>query len=196
MVDAWTLYHNEIYHVRRSIKYHSHRQRFFENALNVSLFLAFGSGPVVVLLAVTADADADAASNVEWLRYVPAIFTSVFTGAALVAKVGVKANLHGELKIEFIRLQQDMERRRLDAQDENAVADWTAQRLGIETREPPINRVVDGLSHNEVLHSMGEKDDTQYIRVLVWHRLVGSFTRYFDNGLRPYREGERRSVWV
>ena len=193
MDDAWTQYHNEIYHVRRSIKYHAHRQRFFENALNFSLFLAFGSGPVLVFLAVTADGSHE---NVDWVRYAPAIFTSVFTGAALVAKVSVKSNLHSELKIEFIRLQQDMEMRRSEAQDEDAVAGWTAQRLGIETREPPINRVVDGLSHNEVLQSMGEKDTTRYVRVLVWHRMVGPFTRYFDNGLRHYEEGERRSVWV
>ena len=194
-MDAWTDYHNEMFHVRRSVKYHEYRQRFFENVLNVSLFLAFTSGPALVLLAITVGNGSS--DDPHLIRYIPAILTSVFTGAALVAKAGTKANLHSELKVEFLRLRQDMEIGRAEAQGSGqAVAEWTARRLGIETREPPINRVVGGLCHNEVLQSMGEKDDTQYVRVLVWHRLVGPFTRYFDNGLRQYKKGERRSVWV
>ncbi len=196
-MDAWATYHDELFHVRRSVKYHDHRRRFFENVLNVALFLAFASGPALVFLAVAAlEPPAAGAGTGGWLQYAPAVLTSIFTGAALVARVGAKAREHNELKVEFIRLRQDMERRRRDATDEDAVADWIAQRLAIETKEPPINRIVDALCHNEVVQSMGAKDKTQYVRVLVWHRLVGPYTRYFDNGLRKYRADESRSVWA
>lgn len=190
-MSAWNEYHNLMFGVRRSVKYHTYRQRFFENILNLSLFMALASGPALVFLATTADPP-----DGNWTKYIPAIITSVFTGVALVGRVGAKANLHCQLKIEFIRLRQDMERRRGEAKDEGTVAEWTAQRLGIEAGEPPINRVVDGLCHNEVVEAMGIDDITQYVRVLVWHRLAGPFTRYFDNGLRKYEEGEKKSVWV
>ena len=196
-MDDRATYDDEMYHVRRSVKYHNHRQRFFENVLNLSLFLAFASGPAFVFLAMLAvEQPVVGSESNEWIKYIPAVLTSVFTGAALVARVSTKANLHNELKIEFIRLRQDMERRRGEATDENVVADWTAHRLAIETREPPINRVVDALCHNEVVQSMGIKDKTEYVRVLVWHRLVGPYTRYFDSGLRKYKEDDKWSVWV
>ena len=188
--SAWSDYHNLMFGVRRSVKYHTYRQRFFENVLNLSLFMALASGPALVFLAT-----ADPLDN-GWIKYAPAIITSVFTGVALVARVGTKATHHCQLKIDFIRLRQDMERQRGKANDEEAVAEWTARRLGIEEGEPPINRVVDGLCHNELVQAMDIDDTTQYVRVLVWHRLVGPFTRYFDNGLRKYEEGEKKSVWV
>lgn len=196
-MDAWAVYHDELFHLRRSVKYHDYRQRFFENVLNVSLFLAFASGPALVFLTLTAyEPSAGAGGMKEWLRYAPAVLTSIFTGVALIARAGTKAREHSELKVEFIRLRQDMERRRKAATDEDAVAEWTAERLAIETKEPPINRVIDALCHNEVVQSMGIEDKTQYVRVLVWHRLLGPYTRYFDNGLRKYREGEKHSVWA
>ena len=193
MATAQKRYDEELFHVRRSVKYHDHRRRFFENVLNVSLFLAFVGGPVFVLLSITLQTDHKEASD--WIKYTPILFTSVFTGVALVAKVGTKSNLHNELKVEFIRLRQDMERGRETMQDSD-VSEWTAQRLAIETREPPINRVVDAICHNEVVQSMGIKKPTAYVRVLWGHRVVGPFVRSFDTGLRLYKKDEKGPAWV
>lgn len=192
-MDPQTTYKYEVekYHVRRSVKYHDYRRRFFDNLLNVSLFLAISSGPAMIFLSTIVDSENNAD---KLIGYLPAICASIFAGVALVGKAGVKAALHNELKTEFIRLRQDMERR-ANVSDQD-VAEWTAARLAIETREPPINRVIDALCHNEVTQSMGVKDKTAYVRVLVWHRFVGPFTRYFDNSLRNYQENDKKSVWV
>lgn len=189
------LYKNEIFHVRRSVKYHDLRRRFFDNVLNVSLFLALASGPAFVFLSGASPSDSQA--HADWVKYLPAVITSVFAGLALIAKAGTKSNLHNELKSDFIRLRQDMERGRHDENmTEQDIANWTARRLDIETREPPINRVIDGICHNEVIQSMGIKTKTQYVRVLRGHRIVGPFTRAFDPGLRRYKKDEKAPSWM
>ena len=195
-MDENKAYRDELFHVRRSVKYHDHRRRFFENVLNISLFLALICGPSFLLLGMYAGQNADntTVEVVDWLRYVPVILTSVFTGAALLSGTSSKSNLHNRLKTEFIRLRQEMER--CQNREQSQVAEWTAKRLDIEVDEPPINRVVDAICHNEVLQSMGNTDATDYVRVLSWHRLIGPFTRYFDNNLRLYVQGEKGPNWI
>ncbi len=181
-------YETEMYHVRRSVKYHDYRRRFFDNVLNFSLFLALLSGPAIVILSGGESVAGVYAQS-------PAIITSIFAGVALVSKTSAKVMLHNDLKTEFIQLRREMELGRATATAED-VAKWTAERLRIEMREPPINRVIDALCHNEVVQSLGIEEKTEYVRVLKWHRLVGSFTRQFDSSLRHYEEDDKVSIWV
>ena len=185
-------FRDEMFHVRRSVKYHDNRWGFYDKILSASMFLALATGPALVaLFAIESLRDMEPA----WVRYLPAVFTSVFTGTALILRVNAKANLHSELRSSFIRLRKEMELGRGTMSDSD-VAGWTAQRLDIETREFPINRVVDALCHNEVLQSMGVADHTKYVRVLTWHRIIGPYTRYFDKKLRLYQPGEKGPAWT
>ena len=186
------LYRNELFHVRRSVKYHDHRKRFFENALNVALFLAMAAGPTFLVLGLSlssAEIQDPSAKGVDWLKYVPALFTSIFTGAVLLSKAGSKANLYDRLRARYIELRQDMERTG-DACTRQDVAEFTARRLEIEVDEPPINRVVDAISHNQVCQSMGIRRGNAYVKIKLRHRLLGSFTRAFDTSLATYKKGD------
>ena len=178
-------YANELFHVRRSVKYHDRRNRFFENVLNGSMFVALIGGVAFIVLGL----GMFSAQEMEMTRLIPGIITSMATAFALLSKSTMKSNLHNQLKARFIHLRQEMERNRDCTSGQ--VAEWTAQRLAIEVEEPPINRIVDAMCHNEVTYSMGHTEAQHYVRVRFWHRLFGPFTRYFDHRLRMYQEGER-----
>ena len=193
------LYENELFHVRRSVKYHDHRKRFFENALNFAVFLALASGPMFMTLGIGIDsaAETDGTTNggSDFWKYVPGMITSVFAGMVLVSKAGAKANLHDRIRERFIELRQDMELA-ADTFTKQDVAKFTARRLGIEINEPPINRVVDAMSHNAVCQSMGEKRPTAYVKIRWRHRILGHFTRSFDTSLALYAEDDKGPGWL
>ena len=190
MSNVSGLYDDLHFHVRRSIKYHDHRKRFFENVLNWSIFIALVGGVAFIALSLYPADTSSGGSSVDLTRLLPGLITSLATSFALLSRASAKANLHNQIKTNFIRLRQEMERGRTDCTEEQ-IAEWRAQRLGIEVDEPPINRVVDAICHNEVTQSMGNEDARAYVRVLFRHRLVGIFTRHFDVSLRKYREGEK-----
>lgn len=192
------LYEGELFHVRRSVKYHDQRKRFFENALNVAVFLALASGPMFMALGIGVDSAAGTEgtkNGSNFWKYVPGMITSVFAGMVLVSKAGAKANLHDRIKERFIELRQDMELA-ADTLTKQDVAKFTARRLGIEINEPPINRVVDAMSHNAVCQSMGEQRPTAYVKIKWRHRILGHFTRSFDSSLALYTKDDKGPGWL
>lgn len=196
------LYGDEMFHVRRSVKYHDRRKRFFESVMSFALFLGFVAGPSFVLIGMYTDGSAPiqgqedtAVAVADWVKYVPAIVTSIVTGWALLAKANIKANLHDRLRSDYIRLRQEMERAKTDCTEQD-VARFTATRTAIEDGEPPVKRVVDAICHNEVCLSLGVRKITSYVKVQPWHRWFGSFTHLFDEGPRLYRQDEKAPNWM
>ena len=193
-------YEKLLFGVRRSVKYHDRRRRFFENVVNFSMFVGLIGGVAFIGLGVhapdfdLAHAKAESASSVDWVRVIPGTITSLAMAIALLSKATVKANLHNRLKVEFIRLRQDMERKPRHTKE--LVAEWTAQRLAIEADEPPINGVVDALCHNELSYSLGKTKPGSYVRIRWWHRLLGPFTRSLDDDIEMYKEGDEKGPWM
>lgn len=171
-----------LFHVHCSIKYHTRRRRFFENINSVALLVAFLF--TTATMSSLLDVPAGASGMVAFLRELPAVATSVLIGLSLVGRVGTKANDHNDLKRRFIRLQQSMERGRVDV-DEAEVGKWVQERLAIEADEPPINRVVHAQCYNEVVKSLKtvQDADKRFVKIRWRHRAFGWLTRAFDDSL-------------
>ena len=149
-----------LFAVRRSVRYHERRRRFYEiwNTITVASAVIGGSSAFAALMA-----DSTTVSTVF---------------SALVALVGAldlavgtarRADRHGDLARQFIALEQEFAHGRNLEDDEYETL--TRRRLAIEASEPPVLRLLDAMCHYEVLRSLG--DATRHPRV-PWLRRAAS----------------------
>lgn len=162
-----------MFHVDVSIRYHTRRRRFYENGQQVALFtgLMFALGTVHELMELIP----------AHLRILLGVAGAVVIVLSIIARAGAKASEHNDLKRRFIELQTEMERGRGSATEDH-VKEWVAQRLSIQTDEPPINRVTHAFAYNELVRSKGMKNP-RYVTIRWYHRLAGWATRAFDDRL-------------
>lgn len=146
--------------VRRSVLYHRHRQRHFDN-LNrwkTAITLLSGSAAMVTILAHL--------KNDLWPLAASALVTVVST-AELVIGTTAKARVHADLARRFLELECSMtlvqHPTHVDLQK------YTADRLLIEADELPILRILDVLCHNELMLAYGYEWD-ELIYVSRWQR--------------------------
>lgn len=163
--------HKLMFGVRRSIRYHSRRQGFFERLHIVTSFIAlmFSSAATVALFGD------DALGVAKWLAFI------VTAAAAVDLVIGTagKASTHAVLARRFIQLEM----RLLDATSEEDLTAAQRERLAIESDEPPVMHVVDMICHNEMLREMGY-DQSHYAGIRWWHRLTANFTDLFENSVK------------
>lgn len=120
-----------LFGVRRSVRYHLHRRRWFDRVhrLIQTVTLAASSAAVAALLGAWG-----------WEAY---------AAAAVVAGPDRRAREHGDLAREFIGLEREMTLGRCDP---GWLAEWTARRLEIEAAEPPV---LDAICHDELIRAGG-----------------------------------------
>ncbi len=132
--------------VRRSIRYHRRRERWLDAVDRVCAFAVavFGTSIFVSLLTGS----------------VPALLTVV---AAITATAGMlqlafglarRARLHSDLARDFVDLERAMVRAGEDL-PEHELRELEARRLEIESREPPVLRVLDAMCHDELVTASG-----------------------------------------
>ena len=162
-----------LFNVRRSIRYHSRRQRHYQNAHNGVLFSALVlSSASVVALATELGTDIGQAWGT-WVPLLPGALVSGLIGFDFVAGSLQKAGLYAN----FVRQFTDLERQLVTSGDElSVVADVTDKMLEIESSEPPVLRVLDTLCYNELTRAMGYPEEEQ-IEV---GRLQRLFADFFD----------------
>ena len=164
--EFWRL----LFGVRRSIRYHERRQRFFENLNTWSLILALIVGSSSV-------------STVFWSRLAPflpvwvggiasflGVVATVLALTCLVISPVRKANLHAGLARRFKKL----EKRVVSASSRMALERATQKRLSIEVKEPPILRILDIKCHNELLQSIGYPK-TEHIKLSFFQKKLANF---------------------
>ncbi len=134
-----------LFGVRKSIRYHSRRRRFFERIELMSHFssLVFGSAAVAVVLSTYPK---------EYAAYAGA-FVSVMAAMNLVIGVSRMARLHEELARRFVELEKAMSL--AGDVSEQQLAEFYGKRLDIEADEPPAMRILDAMCHNEVARAEG-----------------------------------------
>ena len=164
-----------LFGVRRSVRYHLRRRRFYERFRDAALLVAAASGSAAVA-AFGSELTARLADSVEVA--VPAA-VAVMALAYLVVRSLRKARLHTDLGRRFIALE-----RRLVAAgsspSEAALVEATQERLTIESDEPPVLRVLDTLCHNELLRAMGYPR-SEFVPVTAPQRLVANWADFrFD----------------
>lgn len=165
-------YENLLFDVRRSVRYHQHRRRFFELVNNVTAFasLVFGSATIAAFGTELAG---------DWpieLKLAPAALVTLLYSWVLVSGVVRKAWLHADLARRFVELERMLEVGRSNQTDE-LLTRATDKRLEIEADEPPIHRVLDLICHNEVVRGMGYGAE-EYVRIGFWHRRLAQFLTF------------------
>lgn len=136
-----TRYHNLLWGVRRSVRYHTRRRRFYDrlNTTASGVTVVFGSATFGILLSEAAK---------QWALAAAAVVTAV-SAIDLVLGTAQMARLHHDLARRFIEL----EKRIVAAPnpDETTLSAWIQERLTIESDEPPPYRILDLMCHNELV---------------------------------------------
>ncbi|HTB62029.1 MAG TPA: hypothetical protein VK737_00460 [Opitutales bacterium] len=138
---------NLLLDVRRSIRYHNHRRRWFDGLNSTSKFLIIISGGTVLAFPDPSQ-KMGIAARVFWV-------ISAFLGSLdLVTGFSAKGREHYDLAREFTQLEQEMVKVGEGASTDD-YAHLYNRRLEIEAKEPPVKRVLDIYCHNELALSIG-----------------------------------------
>ena len=170
-------YHELLFGVRRSVRYHNRRRRFYTALHKLQVFCSL----VLASATVMAFAGAIGGEWPLWAKTLPAALVSVLAGLDLVFGSVDKTWLHADLERQFIELERQLEAAR-DNPTAELIAQMTDRRLDIERQEPPVLRVLDTLCHNELVHAMGYGAEQQ-VRVGFWQRLFANFFDLADHRL-------------
>ena len=158
-------YHNALFRVRCSVRYHSHRQRYYENCHSIVLL-------VPILLSLTAvlilTVSGDAHSKV-WLLAALPFISGVVTSTDAVKGFMQRAGSHKD----FIRQFTDVEQRLLglDWKDPESLTAVEQAIVEIEKSEPPIHHTLNLLCHNELVEAEGH-DESEKAQITPLRRLL------------------------
>lgn len=138
-----------LFGIRRSVRYHRARERFFDGLgmLVSGLGVLGGSTAIATLLAQLKSPMASLVAS--------AVVTAS-SALGLVVGTSARARRHSDLARSFVDLERAIVLAREIGGDE--LASFEARRLEIEAGEPPILRTLDLLCHNELARSMGRED--------------------------------------
>lgn len=142
-MSTYTAFYHQLFGVRRSVRYHQRRRSYFE-----TLHTCIAATQVVCGSSAIAALFANATVIGLSLTAVPPLLAAV----DLVFGTTRKATLHAGLGRQFSQLEADL----VPYEDESEeldvpLADFQRRRLAIEADEPPKLRVVDLLSHNDLV---------------------------------------------
>lgn len=151
--DVEKEYRALLFGVRRSVRYHNRRRRFFEgrNRFTNALSVILGSTVVATTLANLTE---------NCLLIIISSFVAVAAIVDLIGATIVMARLHADLARKFIELEQQLVLMKEPTEDE--LREARAVRLRIEADEPPVYRVLDILCHNEMVLAGGHGEGELY----------------------------------
>lgn len=156
-----------LFGIRRSIRYHSRRCRFFDNVNIWCKFLSALGGTATIAAVLSK-------FGPEWIISF-AVIVTFFSILDLVIGSAQKARLHDDFKRQFIELERDtILKEEISRQD---MLSLTARRLEIEAQEPPPLRVLDVICHNELCRAMNR--ESGQVKVKWYQRL---FCQIIDIG--------------
>jgi hypothetical protein len=151
-----------LFSVRRSVRYHCRRQQFFDRLDSSTSFanLVLGSAAIVALM------------KDSQLYGVPvAALVTILSSINLVVGYSRKARLHERLAYKFVDLEKKIISINVSDFTEANLAELTAERLNIETEEPPIKVILDSICHNEMLRAEGNKNKDEYVNLTLVQRI-------------------------
>ena len=162
--------HDLVFSVQRSIRYHNHRRRFFDR---------FDRSAKVLSLVTGSAAFAAAVSTHHTFTVAFSALVAIISAINLVVGPSQAARMHRELAKRFAELERGI--RLSKAMDSDTLNMLVADRLLIESDEPPVLRVLDTICHNELCRALGY-DECEFC-------LVGPVQSLFANflDLWPWR---------
>ena len=162
-----------LFGVRRSVRYHSRRQKFFQNCH--TLLMIFTMVAASLTFAANYPSSTLAESWPDWImHWLPALI-ALFAIVDVVIGFSNKAWRHGDFMRGFNDLQCEMEALHLKGNaSADDVARLTKERLRIEADEPPVLHVLNTICHNELMRAMGYRQD-EMVKITFFQRLLAPF---------------------
>jgi hypothetical protein len=162
--------HELLFGVRRSVRYHLRRSRFFDiwGKVTSGLNVLFGSAVAATLIGKSPELGIAFGGVVALISTIDLV-----VGSAL------SARNHADLAKRFIALEAEIERA-----PGNPIGALREKRLSIEADEPPVLRTLDVMCHNELAKAMGLGPDEMYQVSWVKRRLA-QFVSFESSELRP-----------
>jgi hypothetical protein len=143
LFDDW---YSLLFGVRRSIRYHQRRVDFFERLHMVvtGIQIAAGSAAVAIVFGSYPKLSA-------WFSGGVAVLATI----DLVVGTSTKARVHSDLSRRFSQLERDMVPLEADQTriTPEVLSGFVQRRLAIQEDEPPVHRMIDLLSHNELVRA-------------------------------------------
>lgn len=134
-----------LFSIRRSVRYHIRRRRFFDNMnrfMTAAIFVLSAGAVVSILSKIN-----------EMTVLVAAAAVTVLSIINLVSEIPRSAWTHADLARSFAEIEKQIILKG-DLTEEDLKL-LTAQRLELEKDEPPIMRMEDIKSHNELVKALG-----------------------------------------
>jgi hypothetical protein len=145
MTKSTVAYHELLFGIRRSVRYHASRRRFLDQLHKLSNFLTLLSGTGIFISVL---------SNLNQLWMTSAAFLIITLSLIdLVIDAPGKARLHNDLERRFLELEKCTISNKNPTQDD--IISFESSRLEIEADEPPILKVLDIICHNELSRALG-----------------------------------------
>ncbi len=169
MTDAIVSHYDILFGVRRSVRYHDRRHRFYLGCHKLVIFFAllFGSATIMAF------GSALGGSQPLWVKLLPAVLSTLLTALDLTVGFVDKAWRHKDLA----RRHRGLEKRVISAGEDapqKVLNDINAERLDIEADELPVLRTLDRLCRNELMQAMGYPMEDA-IKVSFLRRLFAHF---------------------
>lgn len=165
--------HNQLFDIRRSIRYHHRRRAFFDrlDQMTNMLSVIFGSTAVFGVLE----------QEYKVLALTAAGLVTGLSAVNLVLASSQKARAHSDFARQFIELEKRLTVSQLT---DSLLKEICVARLTIEAEEPPVLHVLNVICHNEQMRAMGygKKEMTN---VRWWQRLVAQFMDVREDLLHP-----------
>lgn len=145
MSETFTAFYHQLFGVRRSVRYHQRRQSYFEacHTFIAAMQVIFGSSAVAAILS----------NSGIWVGVSLAAVPPLLASVDLVFGTSRRATLHSALGRRFSQLEADMVPYEADSStlSDDDLTHFRQRRLSIEADEAPKLRVVDLLSHNDLV---------------------------------------------
>ena len=157
-------YDDLLFAVRRSVRYHRHRERFLDRVHQFSVLLTAVTG-----FATVATLLAELPARWTWVRLSAASVTALAGATEVVFGFARAARRHDSLAVSFLDLEKDLVCAGPSLTPE-VLVELQSRRLDLEAVEPPVYRVLDAVCHDELVTALG-MDPSQRSNVTRWQRL-------------------------
>lgn len=171
-------YDDLLFAVRRSVRYHRHRESFLDRVHQLGALLT-----VVAASATVATLLAELPVQWTWMPLLTASVAALAGATELVFGPARAARRYDSLAVSFLALEKDLLRAGPSLTAEILVG-LQSRRLDLEAAEPPVYRVLDAVCHDELVTALGI-DQSQCSNVTRWQRL---WRHFLDVGAQRIRK--------
>lgn len=177
--DLDTRWKAMLFGIRRSSRYHQRRRAFFDRLDRTSNIasVVFGSTAFIGVLQ---------GENAKNLALWASAGLAILAGVNLVLGSAIRARDHSD----FMRRYVELEKRMLQPVSQELLSSITADRLSIESDEPPVLHVLNSICHNEQLRAEGVYSKDEYAAIGPLQRLFSQLFDFRESTIKKAGEGK------